>query len=308
MIQSIFTTVALMLVYMIFGFVLCKVGKAKVSHAKSLSALLIYVFSPAMLVNSFLNLEYSQENLINIGKCFGITLFVQLLFFMILYCILHKKYKDAKYRILTVGAVLGNVGFMGMPVIESVFPGNPIVLCYSSINVMTMNLIVFTLGVFMITNNRKFISIKNAFLNPTSLSIFFALPVFLFRWNLPEVVTGAIGALAKAVTPMCMIILGMRLSEAKIKEVFTRPFVYFTCILKLVVFPLFAFILVRWMPFADDVLKTTVIVLAMTPSGAVIESMAELHECEQGLAANVVLLTTILSVATIPIMTFLLIR
>lgn len=57
----------------------------------------------------------------------------------------------------------------------------------------------------------------------------------------------------------------------------------------------------------DEALKTTVVVLSMTPAGAIIESLAELHECEQELAANVVLLTTILSVITIPVMTYILI-
>ena len=84
-------------------------------------------------------------------------------------------------------------------------------------------------------------------------------------------------------------------------------FVYVTCLLKLIVFPLFAFLCVNFLPFADDVLKASVVLLAMTPSGAIIESLAELHECEQEFAANVVLLTTILSVITIPIMAFILV-
>ena len=53
--------------------------------------------------------------------------------------------------------------------------------------------------------------------------------------------------------------------------------------------------------------KASVVLLAMTPSGAIIESLAELHECEQEFAANVVLLTTILSVITIPVMAFILV-
>ena len=60
------------------------------------------------------------------------------------------------------------------------------------------------------------------------------------------------------------------------------------------------------MPFIDNITKTSVVVLAMVPSGAIIESLAELHECEQEFAANVVLVTTILSVLTIPAMYILL--
>lgn len=307
MIFSIFTTVAIMLAYMMIGFLLCKSKKAVVSHAKSLSVILIYILGPAMIINSFLGLTYSKENVIQIGIYFLVSLMVQVLFFGILYLVLHKKYEDSKYRIMSIGSVLGNVGFLGMPVIASVFPGEPIVLVYSSINVMSMNLIVFTIGTYMITNDKKYVSIKNAILNPTTIAILIALPLFVGGIHFPEQIESAIALLAKMVTPVCMIILGMRLSEAKFKVIFTRLFGYATCLLKLVVFPLVAFLLVCWLPGISDVCKTTIVVLAMMPAGAIIESLSELYECEQEFAANVVLLTTIMSVITIPMMAFLLV-
>lgn len=302
MVVMIFSTVLLMLIYMLMGFVLCKTKKAVVSHAKSMSAILIYILGPAMIINSFLQLEYSTDNFIKIGKYFIVTLLLQLIAFGIIYVFLNKKYEDSKYRILTVGAVLGNVGYLGMPVISSIFPDESIVLCYSSINVMSMNLIVFTIGIFLITNDKKYISVKSAIVNPTTLSILVALPIFIFGIRFPEVIMDPIRLLAKMVTPFCMFILGMRLAEANMKDIFSRPFVYATCLLKLVIFPILAFAFVKCMPFLDNVTKTTVVVLAMAPSGAIIESLAELHECEQEFAANVVLLTTILSVITIPVM------
>lgn len=307
MINSIFSTVAIMLVYMMIGYILCKSKKATVSHAKSLSAILIFILGPAMIINSFLGLTYSKENLIQIGIYFLVSLFVQVFFFGILYLILHKKYDDSKYRIMSIGGVLGNVGFLGMPVIASVFPNEPIALVYSSINVMSMNLIVFTIGTYMITNDKKYISVKNAIVNPTTLAIIVALPLFIGRIHFPGEIEGAIALLGKMVTPMCMLILGMRLSEAKPKVIFTRPFVYATCLLKLILFPLVAFFLVHWIPGVNDVCKTTVVVLAMMPAGAIIESLAEMYECEQEFAANVVLLTTILSILTIPLMAYLLV-
>ena len=307
MIYSIFTTVAIMLVYMMIGFCLCKSGKAVVSHAKSLSAILIYILGPCMIINSFLGLDYSRENIIQIGIYFIVSLLVQVIFFAALYIVFSRKYNDSKYRILTVGAVLGNVGFLGMPVVASVFPGVPIVLVYSSINVMSMNLIVFTIGTFMITNDKKYISVKNAILNPTTIAIIISLPLFIFRIHFPESIESGIGLLGKMVTPICMLILGMRLSEAKLKAIFTRPFVYATCLFKLVVFPIVAFLLVHWIPWINDACKTTVVVLAMTPAGAIIQSLSELYECEQEFAANVVLLTTIISVVTIPLMAYILV-
>lgn len=307
MINSIIFTVGIMLAYMMLGFLLSKCGKVVVSHAKSLSAILLFVLGPAMIINSFLGLTYTRENLIRIGVFFLISLFVQVVFFCILYLVLHRRYEDSRYRILSVGSVLGNVGFLGMPVIASVFPDEPIVLVYSSVNVMTMNLIVFTIGTYMITNDKKYMSLRSAILNPTTLSILVALPLFIFGIHFPAEIESAIALLGKMVTPVCMMILGMRLSEAALKAIFTRPIVYATCLLKLVVFPVVAFLLVRWLPGLDAIAKTAIVVLAMMPSGAVIESLAELYECEQEFSANVVLLTTMISIVTIPIMVFLLV-
>lgn len=308
MITSIFTNVALLMVYMFIGYILCKSKKAVVGHAKSLSALLIYVLAPAMIINSFLQLEYTKENFQNMIKCFVITISAQLIFMGIIYLFLHKKYENSKYRILTVGAALGNVGFIGMPIISSIFPNEPIVLCYSSINILTMNLIVFTMGVFLITNDKKYISLKNAVLNPTTIAILIAMPLFFTGIHLPAIAENTIALFAKTVTPFCMIILGMRLSGCDFKNLFTRPFVYVSAALKLIAFPSLMFLMVHFLPMIDSVTKSTLIILAMCPSGAVIESLAELHECEQEFAANVVLLSTILCVVTIPLMSFVLIR
>lgn len=291
--------VLLMIVYMSFGFVLCKTKKGDVTHAKTLSSLLVYVCGPMMIINSFLQMEYTQETLLDIGIFFIVSLLIQILFFLILYIILKKKYEEPKYRILTVSSVLGNVGFFGLPIITGLYPNDPIVSCYSSMYVMSMNLLVFTIGVFLITNDKKFISVKSAILNPTTISILISLPLFIFKVDFPDFIDSSINVLAKMVTPICMIVLGMRLTTVKFKSLVTRPFVYIACFMKLVAFPLFAYLCVYFLPLSD-IFKATIFILSAAPSAAIILSMAEIHECEQELSANVVLLATILSVLTLP--------
>ncbi|MCQ2572924.1 MAG: AEC family transporter [Treponema sp.] len=307
MFTLLFATVASLLFYMILGFILVKTKKASINHVKTISGILVYVLGPAMIINSFLQLEFSWEGFAKIGIYFLISLLVQLIFFFLIFIFLRNKFTDSKYRILSIGSVLGNVGYLGMPVIGSIFPNEPIVLCYSSINVMTMNLIVFTIGTYMLTNDKKFISLKSAILNPTSLSLIVSIPLFILNIHLPKTMLNPIELLAKMSTPFCMIILGMRLAQSSIKQLFSRGFVYVTCLLKLIVFPILTFFLIKLIPYDDEILKTTIVVLAMAPSGAIIESLAELHDCQQDFAANVVLLTTILCVFTIPLMTVLLV-
>lgn len=308
MFSLLFSTVFVLIIYMAIGLILVKSGKASLNHIKSLTGLLIYVLGPAMILNSFLQLEFSWEAFAKIGIYFLLSLVAQVLFFLLIFVFLGRKYSDSKYRILTVGSVLGNVGFLGMHIISSIFPTEPIVLCYSSINVMTMNLIVFTIGTYLITNDKKYISIKSAILNPTTISLLISVPLFIANIHFPSAISQPIELLSKMSTPVCMIILGMRLAQSSFKDLFTRGFVYATCVLKLIVFPLLVFLFTMLIPINDPVLKTALVVLAMTPSGAIIESLAELHDCQQEFAANVVLLTTILCVITIPLMCMLLVR
>lgn len=308
MFNLLFSTVFILLIYMAIGFILVKAGKASLNHVKSITGVLIYVLGPAMILNSFMKLEFSWEAFAKIGIYFFLSLIAQILFFLLIFAFLGRKYSDSKYRILTVGSVLGNVGFLGMHVISSIFPTEPIVLCYSSINVMTMNLIVFTIGTYLITNDKKYISLKSAILNPTTIALLISIPLFMANLKYPSLITQPVELLSKMSTPVCMIILGMRLANSSLKDLFSRGFVYATCLLKLIVFPVLVFFFVKLIPIDDIILKTSLVVLAMTPSGAIIESLAELHDCQQEFAANVVLLTTILCVITIPLMSMLLVR
>lgn len=291
----------MMLVYMLAGIFICKIQKATPAHAKSMSGLLIYVLGPMMIINSFLRLEYTKEVFLKICSFFLTTFVLQVLFIGVLFLLFHKKYSDAKYRIFTCASVLGNVGFLGIPVVSNMYPQEPIAPCYSSIFVMSMNIIVFTLGSFLITNDKKYMSFKSIIFNPTTAGLAIALPLFMLKISLPLPLDSAIELLGKMATPICLIILGMRLSVVSPKALFTRPFIYAACCCKLLLFPLFAFLCVAKLPFFDVVFKGCVIVLASTPAGAIIESLAELYECEQELSANAVLLTTIFSIMTMPV-------
>ena len=128
-VQTVFINVLIMLFYMACGFVLVKTKKASPDHARSFSGLLLYVCSPCLILSAYQSMEYSLTDFAKAAQFFGVSLATQLLFLGLLYLILHRKYGVSKYRILTVGAVLGNVGFFGLPLVTGLFPDQPIVAC-----------------------------------------------------------------------------------------------------------------------------------------------------------------------------------
>lgn len=302
-----FSNVLLTLLYILPGFLLCKFKKVSAEHLSSMSAVLVYVCAPCLIVNSFLQLDFTPLGFGYMALFFVVTFVLQALFMLATFLIFRKKYEDSKYRILTIGAVLGNVGFFGLPIVKALLPDNPEVMCYSAVYVVSMNILVFTVGVFCLTKDKKFISVKSALLNPSTISLIIALPLYFFgvKRFLPDVLLSGVSLLSGITTPLCMIILGIRLATVSFKKLFTRPIIYAVCACKLIIFPLFCYLAVYFIPLQES-FKASILILSSVPCAAVILSMAEIHQSETELAANCVLLSTLLCFITIPLLVLLL--
>ncbi len=272
-----------------------------------MSSVLIYVLSPCMIVSSFFSMEFSTEALRDMGVFFLVSFAVEVAFLLSLFLILRKKFHINKYRMLAIGSALGNCGFFGMPLIQALLPDHPEVACYSSIYVISMNILVFTAAVYCLTLDKKYISLHSAIINPAVLSLLAGLVLYIVGApdHIPGTIKDAIVLLGKMTTPVCMLILGIRLSTIKFKELFSEPFVYLICGGKLILFPLISFAVAFFLP-VPYAFKASLFILGAVPCASVILNMAEIHGKEQKMSANCILLSTLLCIFTIPVMSMLL--
>jgi len=102
-----------------------------------------------------------------------------------------------------------------------------------------------------------------------------------------------------------MLILGIRLATVSLKKILTRPLVYAISFSKMVVYPLFCYALVYFLPLSFP-FKASMLILSSVPCASVILNLAELHRSETELAANCVLVSTLMCFLTIPVLTLLL--
>ena len=295
------------LLYILPGFLLGKLRRASADHLSTLSSFLIYVCSPCMLVSTFLTLEFSVNQLKEMLLFMVVTLLLQSLFMLALYLLFRRKYADAQYRVCTIGSVMGNVGFFGLPIVRALLPSSPIVMCYSSMYVISMNILSFTVGVFCLTTEKKYMSVKPAVLNPSTFGLLVGMLLYVtsLSSHIPDVLSDAVVLLGSMTTPICMTILGIRLSAVVLKKLFIRPMIYLTCLGKLVLFPLFCYAAVAFLPLSDA-FKASVLILSATPCASVILTLAEMHRKETELAANCVLVSTLLCFVTIPLLVMIL--
>lgn len=293
--------VAVMLAYAVPGFILVKVKMVKPAAIPAFATVLMYVCQPGLTLYSFDKADYTPRLLANMGIFFAIITAFQIAFILFFYLIWRKKFGDVKYRIGSIATVLTNCSFFGVPILEALFPTNANVAVYSMMYFLSMSLIGWTLVSYIITGDKKYISIKKILLNPATLSIAVALPLFITKTKLVPEIADMATILGKMTTPMCMFVLGMRLATMRIKPIFTDGMQYLTVFINQILFPVLVFAVIWFTPL-DLELKQCMFVMCSCPIASVVLNYAEILGQGQERAANTLLLGTILSIATVPIL------
>ena len=302
-----FSNVLLTLVYLLPGFLLYKGGKVRPEHMSSVSAILLYICGPCMFLNALTNLDASVVLSVRMLLFLLISFFAELALLLVLYALAGRRRGEFRWRMLAIASVSGNTGFFGLPIVQALFPDSPEAAAYSCMFCVSLNILAWTVGVFTLTGEKKYISFRAAFLNPTVLAVLagFALYLMQAKHWMPELVRGGIRTVGAMSTPLCLFILGIRLATMNLKQLFTQPFVYGIAAAKLLLFPLFCYALVVFLPL-PPVFRASMLVLGAAPCASVILNLAEMHNSGQELAANCALLSTLLSLVTIPLLSLLL--
>ena len=294
-------TVALMLVYTIPGYLLMKKKLVQPDSISTLATLLLYVCSPFQTIYAMQQIEYSTYMLTYLAITLGLGFLLMGGVMAILYFITAKKQTEVPWRICITAAVMGNCGFMGIPLLEALLPEYPQSVGFASMFFVAYNVLMWTMVSFIITRDKKYISLKKIFLNPSVIAMGIALVMFFAKIKLTGQVADVVTLLSKMCTPLCMLILGMRLALVPIKPMFTSGIQYAAIVLKLLVFPLLALAVCSILPLEREY-AVGIYILGCAPVGNMVLSFAELLGEGQDTAANVVLLSTLLSMVTIPLM------
>lgn len=304
-------TVGIMLAYAVPGYILIKVKAVKADGISAFSKLLMYVCQPFLTLYSFNRAEFTPELGVNLLIFFALVTALQLAFIGIMCLIFRKKRDDVRYRVASIASVLSNCSFLGVPILEALFPDWANAPAYSMVFFFSMSLLGWTLVSAVYTLDRRYISVKKALLNPATISLVIALPFFLtgFKisaengWFLGQL-ENMITILARMTTPLCMLIMGMRLATVPVKSIFTEPLAYLCIAIKQIVFPLVTLGLLTLMGL-DEELQWCMYVMCACPIASLVLNYAELVGQGREMAAKCVLLGTISCVVTLPLLSLL---
>lgn len=309
MAYTVFLTILTMLLYAVPGFLLVKTKMVKTQAVSAFSVVLMYVLQPCLTIHSFQKITFTPTLAVNMLICFSIALIAMGTFLGLLFFLLRKKQEDVTYRVATVASVFGNASFIGIPILEAVVPECTEAAAYSIVFFLAMSALGWTVASAVITRDKKYISVKKILFNPATLSLIAAVLLGLIDvfwvWKIPEPFAGMFEILAGMSTPLCMIIMGFRLATADAKKLFLTWQHYAVIGIKQVVFPLVVFAVLLLLPI-DGNLKICIFVMSCCPVAAVVQSYAEMIGEGQESAADMVLLSSVSCILTIPLLTLLL--
>ncbi len=299
--------VAMLLLLAVPGYLLKKKNMLSEDCISGFSKVLLYVCQPCLAVYTFMSLPRSWENIANVGIFAALSLLIQVIMLGGAYLILRKKSKAPIYRIITIATTFANCAFFGIPIIEALLPEiSDGLIVYTTVYAVIMNIIGWTVGSAIISRDMKYISVKKIFINPSMLGLLAALLIYASGVEFPATVGSIVECTARMATPLSMIIMGMRLATMRIKNMFTDIRVYITIAVKQFLMPVLAFLILFAMSGIDINLRKTLFILCACPVASVVLNYAEILGEGQKEAANLTLVSTILSILTLPIIMLLL--
>jgi len=201
---------------------------------------------------------------------------------------------------LVFGAVFSNVVFMGFPVLEATLGKESLFI--ASIYNIPFQLLAYSVGPYILSRGeggRPRFKVSS-FVTPAGLASVVGFGLFLLDFSLPAPLLGAVRLLGSTTTPLSMALIGAILSRLPFTALAGRPRVWLLALFRLALFPAALYLLLRLLGLRGLLLSLPVLVAAM-PVAANAAILSEAYGGDARTASALVLLTTLLSLLTIPV-------
>lgn len=306
---TLFKTILIFLALAVPGFVLIKTKNLKAESTEPLSIILIKIGIPFMVFASTLKMELDSENVKNmIITAIVTTVFTAVCFYLSRF--IPVKGDDInKRRMIRLCSVAGNTGFLGIPIATAAFGQGAVLDTVVVVNVFSVA-VIYTIGQYVVSGDKRNISAKGLLLNP--VNICFVLGILLNAFSVTEVVPEIqkfADYLSGLVTPLAMIVLGIKLGTVNFKTIFANYNTYKVSFYKLIVFPVLItaimFLLRLFIEIPSGVIIGVFLGNAM-PVASSCTTYADNYKCDVEGAVSYTMGTTSICIITISLLYMLL--
>lgn len=315
-ISELWTLQCMMFLLAGFGAALKKAGILKRESRTVITDLVLYGFLPCNIINSF-RMEFDFEIL----KKFALILLISLVVQAVCYAlsrILYNQKPDAVKRVLQYCTLVSNSGFLGLPIAESIYGAEGVM--YASVFIIPMRVMMWSVGISCFTESPdKKTVFKKIALHPCIIAVYIGLGLMLFQNPLSVLVAqlstaGAVGSAAKLLlhaldkavrsaggctTATTMILIGTMLADVSPRDMLEADTILIS-VVRLGILPLLVLLGCRAAGISPFLTGVCVLMTGM-PAGSTSAILAAKYGCDYVFATKCVVVTTLLSMITVPL-------
>ena len=294
----------------VVGYIAGKWGYMGGTFDKKLSKVVIDITCPALILSSAMTGELPDRRYIL--PLLGISVLTYLLLTgvaLLLPLFLTKKKDDE--GVVGFAMMFGNVGFMGYPIVASIF-GHEAVFYAAVLNVVN-TFTVFTVGTMLIVGknqessvaekemSRKKMLRKVLYSTPMLSAYLTMLIVALEIKDIPEFISQPLTMIGNITVPAALLIIGSSMSQLPLRALLGNGTIYATTLMRLAILPVGIHYLMTLLGFSSFVVGINTVVIAM-PVATYGTILCLRHGKDTTLITEVTFITTLLAMISIPLL------
>ncbi|MBE6902119.1 MAG: AEC family transporter [Ruminococcaceae bacterium] len=293
-----------MFILLFFGYFLYKKKMLSDESTKQLSAITLTIVNPIVIFNSYL-MDFNVELLKGLAIAFGLAVVAHLA--LIAASMIAVRKSKPNYMIERFAMIYANCGFMGIPLVKATFGDEGVFYLTGFITVF--NLFMWTHGTLMMSGQRSAgfsdtaKSIGKVLLSPAIIAIAIGMVFFFSGLRLPSVVQTPLDYIGSLNTPLAMIVSGATIAKAGLLRGFKCGRVYYVQLFKLLLVP--ALLTIAYVPLVrlgvSATVINTILIASAAPTASATIMFSYKHGRDEAYASGHFAVSTIASMATMPI-------
>lgn len=280
------------------GFFLRKKEIVTVEIRKGLSALLINVVLPCTVILSFMNDSILNSDLLMTCLLAVVISAIIQTVSIIASKFLFNRYEKMDANVLTYGMIVSNSAFIGIPIIQSIYGSEAVM--FASVFQIPIIVTMWTIGLALFKPIDHKHALKSVIRNPSVVAVLIGFIIMLTGIKFPIFITKTISSIASCTTAISMFVVGSILADIEWNNLLDKKVLFF-CSIRLIEYPFIVFIVLTFVN-APTLIKAIAVIMTGMPAGSTAAILAEQYGCDAKFAAKLILVSTALSVITIPIL------
>ena len=270
--------------------------------SKKLSAIVVDVCNPAMIMASILggDITATHQDLIY-AAILGAAFYTLLILTGLVMPRILRVAPD-KRKFYNLMSVYTNTGFLGIPVAKAILPANAII--YVIVINVFYSLLFYTHGLTVLGKGPDNKNSKDSILkifNPGTVMAILSLVVFWFDLSLPPILGNTIQYVGNATVFLSMVLLGVSISRSKLGSSLKDVRIWMFILLRMILVPVAIVLILHSISF-DKTATLAMCLMAAVPVGNLPMIQAEKQGMDSTILSSAIAVTTAVSILTITVL------